>query len=309
MKRTYSICLGISAIYNIAYCILVFYANGQSYETTISATNNPFEQLGIGIGSTLVYIHLFMIVIATVFLIVAFFMRSFGFSITAGVIYSLSWIAMPFLVLFVIPSIVLTFVGAAFCKKYHNEQVEQKEEKEFRKTHPKKEKQSSGYQATTHKQEEDLSFQSRRMAYAQTQGYQNQFPTMNPMMQAQDPYAALTPNEYGGMPTMTMNQGMQTPAMNLQPIMQTPIMNQTMNPYQPYPMMQGMGMNYGSDPMQPQMNPYAQAPNVVPLAAPVYDPSWNTMDRANPMQSPMVQQETLKISEGYFDDYGNFHPV
>lgn len=339
MKRKYSICLGISAIYNIAYCILIFYANGQAYDATVTTTDNPFEQLGAGIGSTLIYLHLFVIAIASIFVIVAFFMRSFGFSITAGVLYSLSWIVMPMLILFVIPSVVLTFVGAVFCKKYKEEQLDQKEEAQFRKTHPKKEKNThaaSGYQANALNQSqpvtEDLSFQSRRSAYVQAQGYQPQQAMMNPMMQGQDPYAPMNPMDFGATPMMNMgmmNEGMNNQMMMGQaPINQTqmnmnPIVNQGMNAYQ---MNQTNAMNslntgmptinYVNDPYQNQMNLYndpmaAYGQTMSPMAqvTATYDPSWNAMNTMNVMQGSPAPSETPKISEGYFDDFGNFHPV
>lgn len=274
-KRTHkhSICLGISSIIGIIVLLLEIAYIVISYQE--ASAQSIGTQIGTSIGITLVLPHLFFIFLATIFVIVAYFTSGLGFSITAGVLYSVSGVLMLAWVLIVVPNIVLTFVGCAYCHKKKVAKQEEEEEKRYRKEHPTPAIQRESFsQRTAQQRLGHLPMQQGSYTQPmQTNPYQAA-PTMQTaynVAMPQDPYAPIAP----------MQTIIPTPQ-NPYPIPTV----QGVNPYAIYQdPVQGYVQNAGFDVSQ---QPYVQQPYV-----------------QQPIVQPPMPQDT--VSTGYFDDFGNFH--
>lgn len=101
--------LCLSAVLGIIYTIYVItYFTGVNTGTTDTA-----ESIGGAIATALVAPHMFLVALATIFNILAFFISSKGFAITAGVLFCVGGVLFLPYILFVVPMIVLSFVGVS----------------------------------------------------------------------------------------------------------------------------------------------------------------------------------------------------
>lgn len=116
MKNKRSKALLISAILGTLYSIyLICYFSG-----AIGGSEGS-EQLGAAMATALVTPHMILVVLATIFNWVGYFANKRGFALTGGILYSVGGVMFLIYILFVVPSLVLSFVGYANLKKI-NEQ-------------------------------------------------------------------------------------------------------------------------------------------------------------------------------------------
>ncbi len=117
MKQKHSKALLISAIIGALYSIyLISYFGGG-----IAQSSSAAEQLGASLATAIVTPHMILVILATIFNWVAYFTNKRGFALTAGILYSVSGAIFLLYILFVVPSIVLSFVGYSNLKKINDE--------------------------------------------------------------------------------------------------------------------------------------------------------------------------------------------
>ena len=106
----------ISSIRGVAYSLyLLFYFSG-----TISGDISDAEVAGGAIATLLVTPHIVMVILSTIFNILSVALRKVGFALTSGILYSVSGALMPIYLPFVIPMIILSFVGFAKMNKFNS---------------------------------------------------------------------------------------------------------------------------------------------------------------------------------------------
>ena len=99
----------VSAVLGVLYSVFLI-----SYFVGINT--NPqggAEAIGAGIATALVLPHMGLVTLATIFNIVAWAMTSKAFAITTGVLYSVGAVVFLLYAVFVIPMIILSFVGVS----------------------------------------------------------------------------------------------------------------------------------------------------------------------------------------------------
>lgn len=116
MKSKHSKALLISAILGALYSIYLI-----CYFTGAICGSEGAEQVGAAMATALVTPHMVLVVLATIFNWVGYFTNKRGFALTGGILYSVSGVMFLIYIMFVIPSIVLSFVGYANLKKINNE--------------------------------------------------------------------------------------------------------------------------------------------------------------------------------------------
>ena len=116
MKSKHSKALLISAILGALYSIYLI-----CYFTGALGGSEGAEQVGAAMATALVTPHMVLVVLATIFNWVGYFTNKRGFALTGGILYSVSGVMFLIYIMFVIPSIVLSFVGYANLKKINNE--------------------------------------------------------------------------------------------------------------------------------------------------------------------------------------------
>lgn len=112
MKTKRSKALLISAILGIAYSIYLI-----SHFAGATSSTEGAEQVGAALATVLVTPHMILVVLAAIFNAVAYFTNKRGFALTAGILYSVGGVLFLLYILFVVPSLVLSFVGYANLKK------------------------------------------------------------------------------------------------------------------------------------------------------------------------------------------------
>ncbi len=120
MKKKRSKALLIAAIIGALYSIyLIAYFGG-----AIGGSEGA-EQAGAALATALVTPHMILVVLAAIFNWVAYFTNKRGFALTAGILYSVGGVIFIVYIFFVIPSLVLSFVGYANLKKIneHNNKI------------------------------------------------------------------------------------------------------------------------------------------------------------------------------------------
>ncbi|MDL2220202.1 hypothetical protein LJC55_00870 [Eubacteriales bacterium OttesenSCG-928-N14] len=111
-KRKLNIPLLISAIIATAYCIyLIVYFSG-----TMSNAQTGTEAAGGVIATALVTPHLICVAIGAVFNIAVLFVQKRGFALVAAILYVVAAVLFLMYALFLLPSIVLSFIGYARMK-------------------------------------------------------------------------------------------------------------------------------------------------------------------------------------------------
>lgn len=116
MKNKHSKTLLVSAILAIFYCsyIIGYFLGG------VTGTDGA-EQLGASIATAIVMPHIILVVLATIFNWVAYFSNKRGFALTAGILFSVAGVVFLPYIFFVIPSLVLSFVGYSKLKTINEE--------------------------------------------------------------------------------------------------------------------------------------------------------------------------------------------
>ncbi len=103
----------VSGILGALYAIyLISYFSG-----AITKSSGAAEQVGGAIATALVTPHMILVVLAVIFNWVAYFTNKRGFALTGGILYSVGGVLFLLYLPFVIPSLVLSFVGYAKLKK------------------------------------------------------------------------------------------------------------------------------------------------------------------------------------------------
>lgn len=112
MKIKRSKALLISAILGTLYSLyLISYFGGG-----IFGSKGGAELAGAAIATALVTPHMILVVLATIFNWLGYFSNKRGFALTGGILYSVGGVIFIIYIIFVIPSIVLSFVGYAKLK-------------------------------------------------------------------------------------------------------------------------------------------------------------------------------------------------
>jgi ABC-type antimicrobial peptide transport system permease subunit len=107
MLKNRSILTLISLVLAIAYTIYILtYFAGVNAETTSDA-----EAVGAGIATLLVLPSVFVLGIGVILGLIGFFNRSTGLQLTAAILYSVAALLFLLYVMFLVPSIVLGFMG------------------------------------------------------------------------------------------------------------------------------------------------------------------------------------------------------
>jgi hypothetical protein len=113
MKKKRSLALLFAGLVGLAYGIYII----SYFAGTVAKSSSTAEAIGGGIATALVLPHMLFVLLAVLFNILAWALNSRPFALTAGILYSVSAIMFILYALFVVPSIVLSFVGFARLKK------------------------------------------------------------------------------------------------------------------------------------------------------------------------------------------------
>ncbi len=113
MKTKRSKALLVSAILGLLYSIyIITYFTGQ-----LSASKDAAELAGSAIATALVTPHMVLVILAAIFNWVAYFTNVRGLALTGAILYAVGGVLFILYFIFVIPSMVLSFVGFAKLKK------------------------------------------------------------------------------------------------------------------------------------------------------------------------------------------------
>lgn len=116
MKKKHSKALLVSGVLGVIYAIyLIAYFGG-----AITSSTDGAELAGTAIATALVTPHMVLVVLAAIFNVVAYFTNKRGFALVAGILYSVGGVLFLVYILFVIPSLILSFVGYAKLKKIND---------------------------------------------------------------------------------------------------------------------------------------------------------------------------------------------
>lgn len=113
MKIKHSKALLISAILGLLYSLYII----SYFFKGLTSTNGGAELAGAAIATALVTPHMILVVLATIFNIIAYFSNKRGFALTGAILYAVGGVIFILYIIFVVPSIVLSFVGYAKLKK------------------------------------------------------------------------------------------------------------------------------------------------------------------------------------------------
>lgn len=113
MFRNRSKTLFVSAVLGTLYSIYIisYFAGG------IIGAKNAAEGLGASIATALVTPHMICVTVAAIFSWFAFFMNLHWAAIAAGILYVVGGIVFLAYILFVVPMIVLSFIGVSKLNK------------------------------------------------------------------------------------------------------------------------------------------------------------------------------------------------
>lgn len=111
MKK--NLLLLISAVIGLAYSIYII-----SHFSGAMSGSTGAEAAGAAIATALVTPHMILVVLATIFNWVAWFTNKAGFALVSGILYAVGGVVFLGYFLFVVPSMVLSFVGYAQLKSH-----------------------------------------------------------------------------------------------------------------------------------------------------------------------------------------------
>ena len=102
----------VSAVFGTAYMIYIinYFLNG-------IANTEGAEQIGTGLAAALVAPHMFLLILAVLFNWLGFFTEASWAVLVGGILYSVSGLLFLLYVIFVLPSIILSFIGYSKVKK------------------------------------------------------------------------------------------------------------------------------------------------------------------------------------------------
>lgn len=109
-------CLLISAIFGSLYLVYIIY-----YFFDAVSSSSGSEQIGAGLAMAVVAPHIFLLGIAVLFNWIGWAIRARWAALTGGILYCVSGLLFLLYVFFVIPSIILSFVGFAKMKNMRTE--------------------------------------------------------------------------------------------------------------------------------------------------------------------------------------------
>ncbi|MFZ7132290.1 MAG: hypothetical protein ACOWWR_08025 [Eubacteriales bacterium] len=119
MKRKRSLSLIISAVLGTAYAIyLIIYFGGGLMASTTDA-----DVIGGAIATALVTPHMVCVAIAAIFNILAVFNYKRGFALTGAILYTCAALVFIMYGTFLLPMIVLSFIGFARLKKINEDNL------------------------------------------------------------------------------------------------------------------------------------------------------------------------------------------
>lgn len=106
----------VAALLGLAYSIysVVYWAGVAGASVTAQDTA---EAIGAGLATALVFPHMLVTILATIFAVIGFFVRKTGLILTGAILFSVAALLFLVYAVFLIPSIVLGFVGYSKQKK------------------------------------------------------------------------------------------------------------------------------------------------------------------------------------------------
>lgn len=108
-KKKRSVALIISAVLGVLYSIyLVSYFGG-----VVFSGSSGSEAVGGAIATALVTPHMVCVVVATIFNVIAAINNKRGFALVGAILYSVGALLFLMYAFFVVPSIILSFIGYA----------------------------------------------------------------------------------------------------------------------------------------------------------------------------------------------------
>lgn len=107
MKKKKSLALIIAAILGIVYgaYLIVYFGN------LVTGSSSDVDAIGGAIATALVTPHMVLVTLAVIFNVLAVFNCKRGFALTAGILYSVAAVVFILYGMFLIPMIILSFVG------------------------------------------------------------------------------------------------------------------------------------------------------------------------------------------------------
>lgn len=113
MFNNRSKCAFISALLGTLYAIyiVVYFMNGMASSSTDS------EVVGGALATMLVTPHIILVILASIFMWLGFFLRKPGFDLTGAILYTVGGVMFLLYIFFVIPSFVLGYVAFSKQKK------------------------------------------------------------------------------------------------------------------------------------------------------------------------------------------------
>lgn len=112
-KKKHNLLLLISFALGLLYSLYIIY-----YCFSMSGSGaNDAENIGIGIGITLIMPHLICTVLATLFNGLGVFLNKRGFALTGAILYTIACVLMPIYFMFTIIQAILSYIGFAKLKK------------------------------------------------------------------------------------------------------------------------------------------------------------------------------------------------
>lgn len=112
MKKKRSKSLLIGGIIGALYLVYLLYSMG----STAGGAESDAELAGVGIAYLLMMPHLVLTLLAVIFNWIAYIQNHRTFALTTGILYSVAALVFPLYALFVVPSLILGFVGFANLK-------------------------------------------------------------------------------------------------------------------------------------------------------------------------------------------------
>ncbi len=114
MSKKKSKALIISSILGILYAVylIVYFAGASS------------DNLGGALATTIVMPHMVCVVIAAIFNLASAITNKRGFALTSAILYSVAAVLFVMYALFVVPMIILSFVGFANLKKINEQAIQ-----------------------------------------------------------------------------------------------------------------------------------------------------------------------------------------
>ena len=125
-KKKRSITLIISAILGVAYSIYII----SYFSNAMFGSDSTSEAIGGAIATALVTPHMVCVVIAAIFNVIACIGNKRAFALVGAILYCVGAVMFLLYAMFLIPSIILSFVGYAQLGKINKMAIEQAEQAE-----------------------------------------------------------------------------------------------------------------------------------------------------------------------------------